>query len=81
MTKQVSERGKTREADPVCFLEGTTRQYGKQENRVDGKDTNLGLIPSASVTDALIRQNELMLFCYVSSHLKPLLLHFAVSFL
>lgn len=48
-----------------------------EENRVSGKDTNLDLIPSASVTDALIRQKGNMLFCNASSYLKPLLLNFA----
>lgn len=48
-----------------------------EENRVSGKDTNLELIPSASVTDALIRQKGNMLFCNASSYLKPLLLNFA----
>lgn len=47
-----------------------------EENRVGGKDTNLDLIPSASVTDALIRQKGNMLFCNASSYLKPLLLNF-----
>lgn len=47
-----------------------------EENRVSGKDTNLNLIPSASVTDALIRQKGNMLFCNASSYRKPLLLNF-----
>lgn len=67
-------------ADPVCFLKkdhwkGNVANTGK--NRVDGKDTNLDLIPSASVTDALIRQKGNMLFCNTSSYLKPLLLNSA----
>ncbi len=47
-----------------------------EENRAGGKDTNLDLIPPASVTDALIRQKGNMLFCNTSSYLKPLLLNF-----
>lgn len=48
-----------------------------EENRVSGKDTNLDVIPSASVTDALIRPKGNMLFRNASSYLKPLLLNFA----
>lgn len=49
---------KTRKADPVCFLKRTIGKamWQAEENRVSGKDTNLKVIPSASATDALIRQ-------------------------
>lgn len=50
--------------------------WQSEENRVSGKDTNLDLIPPASVTDALIRQKGNMLFCNSFSYLKPLLLNF-----
>lgn len=40
------------------------------------KDTNLDLIPPASVTDALIRQRGNMFFCNTFSYLKPLLMNF-----
>lgn len=71
-------RIKTGKADPVCFLKRTIGEamWQTEQNRVDGKDTNLDLIPSASVTDALIRQKGNMLFCNTSSYLKPLLLNF-----
>lgn len=64
---------KTSKADPVCFFK---RTIGKAMWQSRWKDTNLDLIPPASVTDALIRQRGNMFFCNTFSYLKPLLMNF-----
>lgn len=60
------------------FRKKLTNRKADEGNSVAGKDTNLDLIPSASVSDALIRQKGNMLLSNVWSDLKtPVLLHFS----